>query len=274
MQDPWIREYEEGERLIALVMAPVSHGLLTADHPVVIRESFTAWGAEVVSVNPSTGAETVVYNFEADEDGGGTPTRIALHEDGRIFALVPYDNTIHVLEWNGGGYTESVLSTSVEASSSIRVGGDGYLYTFNADQGLWFNTSSEDKEIIQIDPDTGDASVYAYVQSGRPVWDWTFDSDGQLWVVLREPATGKRKHPTDYVAPVVEGGVTSFDDAISSDGGITHGLAAGPAATDGSVGPFYVLIWGGDRSNDAIWQLTPGEDDGDGGNGNGKGKNK
>ena len=68
----------------------------------------------------------------------------------------------------------------------------------------------------------------------------------------------------------------------------THSLAAGPAVSDGSTGPLYVMRWVGDNGTDHpshdFWKLAPGDDGGGSepgggngngnGNGNGKGKNK
>jgi len=177
MQGAWVQSDIEGESLRSLAMSNSNAGRLSAGHPVVMRWSSDAWGTELVSVDPDSGSETVAYTYEALPAGGGTPTRFAIGEDGRIFALYPDDASIGVLSWNGVNYTESMLNTAAAAEGPLRVGPDGFLYTFNAAQGEWNGATDSDKQILRIDPESGSFSVYAHVKRLQIVNDWAWDSE-------------------------------------------------------------------------------------------------
>jgi len=271
MYAEFVRVDVEGESLRCMRMSPSSAGRLTSGWPVVMRWNIVEWGTELMSVNPTTGAATVVHLYPASPAGDDMPERFAIGADGRIFALYQADDAISVLTWNGTGYTETDLNTSVGVDGPLRVGSDGFVYTFNAAQGMWFNGSGgDDKQILRINPDSGASSIYGYVKSRELVSDWAFDSAGTLWVSLIASKKGGR-----YISSVPAGGVTSSRAAVSSSSARMLSFAGGPEASDGSAGPFYVLESPGDNGvgspSDEMWQLTPTSGGGDGGGGNGGG---
>ena len=110
-------------------------------HPVVMREKLSNGGFEIVSVNPTTLAETVVHHFDEPYRG-----YFDIAPDGKIYML--RESPIRQLTWNAAtsSYDESDVAPLFNAGfNDLLVGPDGALYTFE-DGDHWYNSSVGTKE--------------------------------------------------------------------------------------------------------------------------------
>jgi hypothetical protein len=237
-----------------LMVSPVTHGLLTKDHPVIMRDTTILWGTEIVSVDPATGEETLLYLFDAG-DPPQLPSRMDIAADGTIYVLHPGDDTIRVLTWDAGTgeYGEATLDTELSPAYDLSVGPDGCLYTFCTEDPSWFTGMRVKRRVFRVDPTDGSSSVHAYVATMTYVYSWTWDTGGKLWIGLVDAKKG-----TKYITEVVAGETTSSRSAISSSDYFPNTVTAG------LEGRLYVLEHVDYGTSDSLWNLTPGSGGGGG----------
>ena len=265
-QTVWDNPTAAGEKLFDVTTSPVTHGLLTAGHPVVLRVS--AGVQQIVTFDPTTSpaTETVVFT------GGGNGVTIAA--DGTIYFLNGNASPIRKLTYDPAAesYEESAVPTTFRAAL-LRMDPDGVLYAIEAGDfvaGTSFPLQSADKsslDVRRIDPVTGAVSHYGSIKSSTVMHELDFDSAGTLWASLQPTKSG------NYVTEVPAGGTAGKGGAITD--GFTECFAAGPDGT--LVLLDNVSINGGDGSADTMYLLTPsdaGGDTGGGGKGKGNGKKK
>jgi hypothetical protein len=264
---------QQGIRKIA--MSPVTHGLLTKDHPVYLVKYAGVPGLEIVTVDPGTPpfAEVHVHSFAS-----GTYVReFDVGADGRIYALTEEEDIL-VLAYDAasGGYVESVLGTDAPIDAGLNrldVGPDGMLYALGEPELKGDVVSSEPPpRFLQIDPDSGAWSEYGTLHKDVDlVHDWAWGSEGRLWVTITDY---RKRGARYYIAELAPGGTTDFQQRIAESNLQSLSILGGPA------GKLYVTESDSFGLADDIFELAPGSGGGDdggtggGGKGGGKGKNK
>jgi hypothetical protein len=274
-----------GSFLRGVTVSPATKGRLTEGHPVITRYVRSSVGGattfELVSVDPGTSpaTETRVHSWPAGVHPDGV---VAIDDSGVLYVLggglldgsgSSLDGTIRKLVWNGaaGSYDESSL-TSLDAGTSITLGGDGAVYAFA--RGAEWGRLKATIDIYRVDASSGAYAVHASVRSsGTWFHGWARDSEGDFWIALTDG-----KNDFGYVVEVVAGSTLttrSARDRIAEWTGprtLFRGIAAGP---DGDL---YVLEEGGSplddpvarRLNDRLYRLAPDEESGKPGKGGGK----
>ncbi|MHC4971845.1 MAG: NHL repeat-containing protein [Planctomycetota bacterium] len=256
-----------GKFMHLVTVSPSDAGLLSVGQPVLLRHENTLVGGsisstiDIVSVDASSGSQTLLYSFGVE----AANAHLAIDSDGTIYVGPMSDGTIRRLEYAAAGeYNASTVDTGVAAGFGLVIDDAGNLYTF-AEGVYWGGASGDDKEILQIDPVTGDAASYASVGAWNFVFDWAW-SDGKLWVGAREAKRRKKQVPHHYVAEVAPGTVVDAGDRITDSADDPQWVAAG---TNGNL----IVIETGPGTVDTAYEVTPGMSGG-GGKGGGKGKNK
>jgi len=268
LQDPFDRTpatgITTGSRIRTVTVSPVTAGLLTAGHPVIVRDVFPDGGGtendrttELWSVDPSTSpaTETLVHEMT-----GGFADHVVIDDDGNIYVFVD-GHAVQELSFNGSGYDESTLITGLYPVGIV-IGSDGALYALDGDT-TW-NLRKGNNDILRIDPVSGITSVHAQVSRrffGIDAWVW--DSAGAFWISL--------SGSVDLIIEVVAGetiGSKAGDRAAESlNNGVIRGLAAGLA------GELIVAEYTSAPADleTEMYTLAPSAGGGDGGGGGGNG---
>jgi hypothetical protein len=233
-----------GAELDAVVVSPSDAGTLTRGHPVVRRwVDETAGGnsrfpghLDVVSVDPSSGAETFIYRFANLShlpgalaiDGSATATNGTIYVDNQ-------DGSIARLTYSGGAWIRDTVPGSIVSGTGgdgLRVGPDGMLYTSSSGWGVILN-KNPNHPIHRMDPATGASSLWGYVEGTSRIQSWDFDASGTLWFGLSSTSSKYAKSPA-YVTRGVAGGVTNINNRIAESANI-------PWCVTGAAGAVYVL---------------------------------
>ena len=254
---------QTGIAIHGMAVSPVTAGLLTAGHPVVVRFRGGS-GYELWTIDPTTSpaTETLVHEFVAAVGPGSS---VAVAADGSIYVAKTK------LTFTGTDYDESVLFTTDIAQGGWTLGSDGALYAFQS-PARWGAVSGKktNNTILRIDPATGASAAYASVSSTFINFNgWTWDSNGKFWIGLRGSE--------GFIAEVTAGAtIKGSRGAIAT----TRELQSIGAGIDGEL---YTIEWNSQDlfgpplsvPNTIISRLEPGEGGSDGGGkGGGKGKNK
>jgi hypothetical protein len=261
-------EYQENQgtgpntgKLIHMVtVSPTDVGPLSVGHPVLLRHENTLAGGSIVStidlvsVDPDSKAETVLYSFGTE----AANAHVAIDGEGVLYVGPMTDGTIRKLEYVAGDYSASTLSTGAAAGFGLVIDDAGKLYTF-AEGVHWGGANGDDMEILRIDPATGSATTYAFVDGWSFLFDWAW-SDGRLWVGGREAKRRKKQVPRHYVAEVVPGATTDAGNAVTESAADPVCVAAG---ADGKL----LVIESSPGTVATLYEVTPATDDGGGGKG-------
>lgn len=259
-----------GARVRGVVVSPVTSGLLTAGHPVLVVRNTLSPGnvwTELWSIDPATAAPTLVHTW------AGVTEEIAIEPGlGTIYAADWGNSRILKLAWNGSAYASAIVPTPLATGQHLRWGPDQALYAFAAGES-WSVATTNPKLIYRIDPITGAYATWATVPKYTFIYDWNWADDGRLWLILEDAWQLNR-----YLTFAVAGATASQSDAAVT-GDHMEGLAVG------TFGDFWLQRFvptnGDDSPLDDLWHATPDAGDssqttkskGKGGGG-GKGKKK
>ncbi len=136
-------------------------------------------GGTVFTVNPTTGAETVLYSFAGGTDGEG-PTGALIHVDGVLYGTTTYGGgagcgaglgcgTVFRLKppgAAGGAWTETVLHRFSGSRDGERPGGLTYLNGFIFGTTTFGGSSRLGGTIFRVEAASGVESVLYYFKGG------------------------------------------------------------------------------------------------------------
>lgn len=243
-------EAHTGKLLRKVAVSPASSGLLAAGDPVVLLhrtvevDGELEYSVDLVGVDPATGTETLLHRFGT----GAADASVAIDADGTIYVGPLDDGSIDVLSFSAGSYEAAAISTDLSAACGLVVDADGALYTF--EQGTSWDATGVDREIVRLDPWTGETSRHGWIDGDVTLFDWTW-SGGKLWVGCRGPAPKGKQVWKRFVAEAPSGGSAGVETAITQS-------AQNPLSLSASGGDLLVLEAPTSLDDNAVHEVTPG----------------